>query len=98
MLDKREKRIFVIEIEIKDECWDYKIGDKHMIPIVSNNYNNAIRTFENKHWGSEYPMYQIVRINDCLDCGFFYPKHEQFKELFKSNVDTNIKRFGKKHA
>ncbi len=94
-MDKRTKRLFVIEIEIENECWDYKIGDKFMIPIVSNNFNNAIRIFEDSNCGSEYPAYSIIRVNDCFNSGFFYPDHNQFKGLYKT-VDTNVIRFGKK--
>ena len=71
--DKRKKRIFIIEIEIQENAWDYKKGELLIIPIISNSFRNADESFCNKHWGSEYPFYIVQRIIDTFDYGFFKP-------------------------
>ena len=72
-MSKREKRVFIITIEIKNECWDYKVGDIFRSTVVSNNSNNAIYSFKNHHSGSEYPFYEIIKVEDTFDSGFFMP-------------------------
>jgi len=72
-MSKREKRIFIITLEIRSECWGYKIGEIMRSAVISNNINNALKTFEDRHCGSEYPFYQITRIEDTYDTGFFMP-------------------------
>jgi hypothetical protein len=72
-MDKREKRLFIITLEIESECWDYKIGDIIETAVISNNINNAINIFEDRHWGSEYPSYNITGVYDTLRGGFFMP-------------------------
>jgi len=76
--DKRKKRMFIIEIEILEDSWGWKEGDTLRIPILSNNYTKAQMTFEDNHWGSEYPLYNIISVEDCVDYAFFTPN-------FKSN-------------
>ena len=42
-MSKRKKRLFIITLEIKNECWDYKIGQIIRSAVISNNINNAIK-------------------------------------------------------
>ena len=72
-MSKRKKRLFIITLEIKNECWDYKIGQIIRSAVISNNINNAIKTFEDRHCGSEYPFYEITGVEDTYDAGFFMP-------------------------
>ena len=72
-MSKRKKRLFIITLEIKNECWDYKIGQIIRSAAISNNINNAVKTFEDRHCGSEYPFYEIIGVEDTYDTGFFMP-------------------------
>ena len=71
--DKRKKRIFIIEIRINEDRWSgiYTVGQIFHLPIKSNNKRNPEETFMNYHWGSEYPDYDILNIEDCWYSGFF---------------------------
>ena len=73
MNDKRKQRIFIIQIEIQEDAWNYKKGDLLNIPIISNSFRNADESFHNKHCGSEYPFYMIQSIEDTFNYGFFKP-------------------------
>jgi hypothetical protein len=70
-MDKRKKRIFIVKIRITNPCWDYKQDQIFHIPIISNNWRNAMETFQNRHCGSEYPLYDIESVEDTLHSGFF---------------------------
>jgi hypothetical protein len=72
-MDKRRKRIFIITIEIEDQVWDYEIGQIVTIPVISNNEYNAALTFEDRHCGSEYPSYSILKVYDTLNSFLFMP-------------------------
>lgn len=72
-MDKRQRRVFIITLEIKQGCWDYKKGDIIRSAVISNSILNACFAFENKHCGSEYPTYEIIDIEDTLFSGFFAP-------------------------
>ena len=72
-MSKRKKRLFIITLEIKNECWDYKVGDIIRSAVISNNVNNAIETFHDRHCGGEYPLYTITDIEDTYYTGFFMP-------------------------
>lgn len=72
-MSKRKKRLFIVTIEIHQDCWNYKKGDIVRSAVISNNETNAFETFMNKHWGSEYPLYEITKIEDTYDTGFFMP-------------------------
>tara|TARA_R110000796_G_scaffold119020_1_gene233158 strand:- start:485 stop:727 length:243 start_codon:yes stop_codon:yes gene_type:complete len=72
-MNKRKKRLFIITLEIKEECWGHKVGDTIKSAVISNNTNNAIETFEDRHCGSEYPDYSITKIEDTYNTGFFMP-------------------------
>jgi len=61
----KKKKLFIIEIEIKSECWDYIKGQRIMIPINTSTAYHAELLFSNKYWGSEYPTYQIIKIHKC---------------------------------
>ena len=63
---------FIVEIEIIQTCWDYIQGQKILIPLQSNNYNNATQKFEGLMNGSEFPSYKINHIHEC-DSFLFNP-------------------------
>tara|TARA_R110002051_G_C8769409_1_gene503325 strand:+ start:5563 stop:5805 length:243 start_codon:yes stop_codon:yes gene_type:complete len=73
-MSRRKKRIFIITLEIKNKCWDYNVGDVIQSAVISNNMNNAVETFRDKHEGSEYPFYDIKEVYDTYDNGIFMPK------------------------
>ncbi|MDY3521998.1 hypothetical protein PG614_10190 [Riemerella anatipestifer] len=56
-------KIFIIEIEIEEDLWDNKKGQRIMIPVKTSTAYHAILKFENKCWGSEYPSYKIIGIS-----------------------------------
>lgn len=67
-MEKRELKMFIIEIEILSdgEWWDdkrkefiYHKGKKIFVPIKSNNANAAAQKIERKFSGGEYPSYKI---------------------------------------
>ena len=73
-MNKRQRRIFIITLEIKENSWNYKVGDIIKSAVISNNINNAIYSFEDAHCGSEYPRYDITGVLDTVETGFFMPK------------------------
>jgi hypothetical protein len=73
-MNRTNRRVFIIEIEIQEECWDYKVGQIFKTAIISNNKENAYYTFKEHHCGSEYPSYGIISIEDTIDSGFFAPR------------------------
>ena len=72
-MDKRKQRVFIITLEIREDSWDYKVGDVITSAVISNSINNALYSFEEKHCGSEYPEYIVSYISDTYETGFFMP-------------------------
>lgn len=66
---------FVVEIVIKQKCWHYTSGQRLFIAIMSSTKYHARVKFTNKHWGSEYPTYEIIEIHDCDNKGLFNPNN-----------------------
>jgi hypothetical protein len=73
MMDKRSKRMFIVTLTIREQCWNYKIGQVINSAIISNSLRNAYETFQDTHCGGEYPSYQITNIEDTCASGFFMP-------------------------
>ena len=55
------KQIFIVKIRIDNDCWHYKKDDIILIPVLSNNINNAENKVLNKYNGSEYPLYTLLQ-------------------------------------
>ena len=72
-MSKNQRRIFIVTVIIEDECWHYKGGEIIKSAVISNNPNNAVRTFEDRHCGSEYPFYRITEIYDTYNSDCFKP-------------------------
>jgi hypothetical protein len=72
-MDKRSKRLFIVTLTIREQCWNYKIGQIINSAVISNSLQNAWQTFEDRHCGGEYPSYQITNIEDTCGSGFFMP-------------------------
>tara|TARA_R110000782_G_scaffold27118_1_gene68900 strand:- start:530 stop:772 length:243 start_codon:yes stop_codon:yes gene_type:complete len=72
-MDKRQKRVFIITLRITSGCWSYKEGDIIQSALISNSVDNALRSFEDRHWGGEYPEYTVTGIDDTYNSGFFMP-------------------------
>ena len=53
---------FFITIEILDECWNYKMYQQFTSIVYARSQHFAIKKFNNKHCGSEYPSYGIVSV------------------------------------
>ena len=70
-MDKRDKRYFIITVRILEISWDYKVGDTFRVPILSNSAQNAEDKFYNNYWGSEFPEYEIIDIEDNYDSFLF---------------------------
>ena len=73
-MSKRQRRVFIITLEILSEDWDYKVGQIFRSAVISNNITNAVYAFEEMHCGSEYPDYKIINVEDTYDSGFFMPR------------------------
>jgi hypothetical protein len=72
-MSKNKRRCFIVEIRNKSEMWGWKGGEIWKTVVITNNIVNVERKIENRHWGSEYPEYEIISIYDTLDAGFFTP-------------------------
>jgi len=66
-MDKRKKRILIVEIEIKSNEWNYIKGQKIFIPVLAGGFTKAIQRIESNFWGSEYPQYNVINIIECDD-------------------------------
>ena len=55
------KQIFIVKIRIDNDCFCYKKNDIILIPVLSNNMNNAENKVLNKYKGSEYPLYTLLQ-------------------------------------
>ena len=64
-MDNRKKRLFIAEIEIKSDEWNYTKGQKVFIPILAGGFAKAYQRIESNFWGSEYPQYNVIKIIEC---------------------------------
>ena len=58
-------KTFIFTIDIHQDGWDYKKGDSILVPVESNNSNNALLKLENRYAGSEYPTYEVSNVVEC---------------------------------
>ena len=65
-------KLFIIEIEILENCYDYRVGQIIFTIIESNSEYHAQEKFMNKYWGSEFPSYNILKVQEC-DYRLFNP-------------------------
>jgi hypothetical protein len=67
------KKLFKVTIRLTNKLkeWGYEPNSKLEIPVYTNNKYNAQRKVENKYWGSEYPMFDVISISEYDD--FFQP-------------------------
>lgn len=81
MKKSNKLKLFVFEIKINSNEWNYKKGQKIMIPIQSNNSHNAYMKFDNKYNGSEFPNYKLIVIHECDK--FLFNPYNLFKDESK---------------
>ena len=62
---KKNQKIFLFEIEILNNEWDYKKGQIIFVPVQSSTSYHADLKFDNECNGSEYPPYNILKIHKC---------------------------------
>jgi hypothetical protein len=72
-MKRKNPKLFIITINIKEASWDYKIDQRIRVAVISNNFNNALERFTNEKNGSEFPNYSVVSIEEVNDDakGFF---------------------------
>lgn len=66
----KSKYIYLVTIEIEEECWHYKIGQRIKF-IVAAGTNATMRSVMDNYVGSEYPSYRIINQERCGDDCFF---------------------------
>ena len=83
----KNKYIYLVTIEIEEDCWHYKVGQQ-MKFIVAARTNATMSSVMDDYVGSEYPRYSIInqeRIGD--DCLFPNRIHKNLLTmLFKETI------------
>jgi hypothetical protein len=64
---KRKEKMYVVKIITtnKEKEWHYLPNSEILIPVLATTSNNARIKVENRCWGSEYPNYEFVEIQQC---------------------------------
>ena len=70
----KNPKIFLIKIVTlnKFKEWNYEPNTEIIIPVQTNSSYNALKKFDNKCWGSEYPDFKILSVTEC-DKHLFQP-------------------------
>ncbi len=65
-------KYFILTVRMKSDSFHYKTGSLLRTVVYARNYKSAKSKAENKWWGSEYPSYEIIIVEEIED-GFFRP-------------------------
>ncbi len=79
---KRKSKIFLLHVRITYGSWHYKTDQIIIVPVYAWSAYHAEEKFTNERWGSEYPTYRIVKIEQC-DNSLFCPILPGLKMLYE---------------
>lgn len=57
-------KVFIAEIEIREKCWHWKVGDIVNVPIIAQSKRIADKMIDDKFCGSEFPHYRVLSISE----------------------------------
>lgn len=58
-------KLFVVEIEVLEDSWGFFVkGQRHFSSIKAKGRASAIRKFEHRNSGSEYPSYKVINAHE----------------------------------
>ena len=85
----KNQNAFLYIIRIKSNEWHYKKGDLLDVILFSKDFKSAMQKFEDKYTGSEFPLYDIVQVEEIFtsDGGKISAEDYKFDNdgLFNSN-------------